>query len=120
MPGADEAFGQAWLEAGEVESATALGELVGIVADHLDEGRSQGGAAPEPQHDDGRAGLARVGQASLQGAGARIKQAAVNVEDRDVIAGQGGRGRVLLVPPVSTWDQLDDGEIHGLLVELQQ
>ena len=64
MPGADEAFGQAWLEAGEVEPATALGEVVGIIAEHLDEGRFQGGAASEPQDDDGRAGLARVGPPS--------------------------------------------------------
>src|SRR5690348_1805816 len=92
MPGADEAFGHAWLEAGEVEPATVLGEIVGLVADHLDEGRSQGGAASEPKHDDGRAGLARVGQPSLQGPGTRIEQAAVDVKDRDVLAGQGGRG----------------------------
>ena len=120
MPGADEAFGQAWVEAAEVEPAAAIGESVGIVADHLDEGRSQGGAASEPQHDDGRAGLARVGQAGLQGAGTRVKQAAVHIQDRDVMAGQGGRGRVLLEAPVVARDQLDDGEVHGLLVELQQ
>jgi hypothetical protein len=49
--------------------------LAGIVAGHLDEGRSHGGAASEPQHDDGRAGLARVPTASSTGDEAALKDA---------------------------------------------
>ena len=94
-------------------------QAVGVVGEHHHERRSDGRPAAQPEHDRRSFGVARVGQERLQGARSGVEHAAVDVEDADLVAAQAGRVGQGAQPTVDR-QELDDAEVHRLLVDLEQ
>ena len=104
----------------EVQPAADGVQGGGVVGDDLDERGADGCAAAQPQHHGWCLGAGRVGQLACRVRAAGVEQAAVHVEHGHLVAGQ-RRGRRLLGQPAAVGGhQLDDREVHRLLVELQQ
>jgi hypothetical protein len=118
--GAGQETGHLGIETRDVEAAFCRAQLGGVLPEDAEERRPQGGPATQSQ-DDGRClGPSHIRQPRLEVARPGEEETPVYVEDRHLVAGQGGRGGLLSEVLVVGRNELDHGKVHGLLVEQQQ
>jgi hypothetical protein len=108
------------IETTHEDLATRVGEPIGVVGEHAEEGGTEARAAAQAEHDDGTDSAGRVGQANLQRPRTSVEEAPVDDELGDGVAGETLIDRKLLDATVWSVHPLHDGEVERLTIELEQ